>query len=214
MRCGLCSQRKAKRFCPAENGQICPQCCGEKRVLEIDCPESCVYLNAGRERDSADYSRRLSGLSGETQEKAIRALDAHADVIEHLEYAIGRERLLSRDLADRDVVQAVDILIETYRTEDKGILYERKSDDLRVESLRRELRKTVESFRNPGGEQSKGLVDPRNRRLPLREAVECLEFVRSMAEAYMGDRGADKRYVDLLARMIRREEPRGSLIVP
>ena len=213
MRCGLCVQRKAKRFCPARSEQICPQCCGEKRVLEIDCPETCVYLKAGRERDSPDYLRHLRGMDAATQEKAGRVLQSHEDVIARLEYAIGRERLLSRDLTDRDVVEAVDALLETYGTEEKGILYEKCLDDLRIESLRKQLREVVESFRNPGGEQNNGLVDLRNTRLSLRAAIECLEFLRSMAEAYIEDRRAARGYVDFLARMVPSEKRRGSLIV-
>jgi hypothetical protein len=64
------------------------------------------------------------------------------------------------------------VLLETYRTEDKGVLYEKTSNDLRVESLRRELRKIVESFRNPEGEQSRGIVDPKSTRLPLGAAID------------------------------------------
>lgn len=214
MRCVLCGRKKAKRFCPAKNEQICPQCCGEKRVLEIDCPEACVYLKAGRERDVADYSRRLHSLDLTGREKASRVLQQHKNVVAHLEYTLGRERLLSRDLQDRDVVLAVDVLLETYRTEDKGILYEKTSDDLRIEPIRRELRKVVESFRNPGGEKGKGIVDPQNTRLPLGAAIECLEYVRSMAAAYMEDRHAVTGYVDFLARVVPREEKRGSLIMP
>jgi hypothetical protein len=213
MKCVLCNQRKAKRFCPAKNALICAQCCGEKRVLEIDCPESCPYLKAGRERDAEDYTRRLRNLDATAQERNKRVFQDHREVVAHLEYALSRERLLSRDLTDKDVAQAVDVLLETYRTEDKGVLYEKTSNDLRVESLRRELRKIVESFRNPEGEQSRGIVDPKSTRLPLGAAIDCLEFIRSMVGAYMEGPRAVTGYVDLLARLIPREEKRSSLIM-
>jgi hypothetical protein len=214
MKCILCNQRKAKRFCPAKNSLICAQCCGEKRVLEINCPESCGYLKAGRQRDTEDYTRHLRSLEAAAQERNRRVFQDHQDVVAHLEYTLSRERQLSHDLTDRDVAQAIDVLLETYRTEDRGVLYERTSDDLRVEALRRELQKVVESFRNPEGDRSRGIVDPRSNRLQLGAAIECLEFIRSMLRAYMGDPRADTGYVDLLARLIPREEKRGSLIVP
>src|SRR5262249_7178472 len=50
-RCPLCSQRSAKRFCPAKGTSICAVCCGPKREVEIDCPASCTYLQAGRSYD-------------------------------------------------------------------------------------------------------------------------------------------------------------------
>jgi len=51
-RCPLCSERSAKRFCPAKQTTICAVCCGMKREVEIDCPGSCVHLKAGRSYES------------------------------------------------------------------------------------------------------------------------------------------------------------------
>jgi hypothetical protein len=188
MKCVLCDQRKAKRYCPAKSTQICPQCCGEKRVLEIPCPESCLYLKAGREREAEEYGRRIRSLDPASRERNQRVLSEHQDVVAHLEYALSRERRLSRDLMDADVLKAIDVLLDTYRTEDKGILYEKSSDDLRVESLRRELRKIIESFRNPERTEKTGVVDPGTTRLQLSAAIDCLEFIRSLVVAYQTDR--------------------------
>ena len=69
MKCILCEKRKAKRSCPAKDTQICPQCCGEKRVLEIECPESCEYLKAGREREVAEYQKRIQSMDQAAQQK-------------------------------------------------------------------------------------------------------------------------------------------------
>jgi len=215
MKCALCEQRKAKRHCPAKGALICAQCCGEKRVLEIDCPESCEYLKAGREREAEDYTKHIRNMDQSARDRYKKVLTDYQEVIARLEYALSRERILSRDLTDKDVAQAVEVLLETYRTEDKGILYERTSDDLRVESLRMELRKIIESFRNPEGNEAKGIVDPQSTRLPLGGAIDCLEFVRTLAIAYMADHHSASGYVDFLARVIPRTEARGgSIILP
>ena len=214
MKCVLCEQRKAKRFCPAKGAHICAQCCGEKRILEIDCPETCEYLKAGRERETEEYGKRLRSLNQADQEKNQRILREHQDVVAHLEYALSRERLLSRDLTDKDVLQAIMVLLDTYKTEDKGVLYEKTSDDLRVESLRRELRKIMESFRNPEAANELGVVDPKTTRLPLSAAIECLEFIQSLVTAYQTDRRSASGYVDFLARAIPREEKSSSIILP
>jgi hypothetical protein len=214
MKCVLCEQKKGKRFCPAKGVMICASCCGEKRILEIACPESCEYLKTGREREIEDYQKRLQRMDPTNQEKYRRVLSEHQDAIAHLEYAISRERILSRDLKDKDVAQSVDVLLDTYRTEDKGVLYERTSEDLRIESLRRELRKIVESYRNPEGTETKGIVDPQKTRLPLRGVIECLEFIRVLVALYMEDRSSISGYVDFLARVTPREEARSSIILP
>ena len=214
MKCPLCDQRKAKRECPAKSAIICPQCCGEKRIFEIDCPESCPYLKAGREREIEDYGKRLHSLDANAQERNRRILQDCQDAIVRIEYALSQERLMSPDLTDKEVLQAVEVLLETYKTEDKGVLYEKTSEDLRVEPLRRELRKIIESLRNPEGTEAKGIVDPQSTRLTLGAAIDCLEYIRSLAMAYLQDRRSTSSYIDFLARVIPRKETRSSLIMP
>jgi hypothetical protein len=212
MKCILCNQRKAKRSCPAKNNQICPQCCGEKRVLEIDCPESCPYLKAGREREAENYGKRLRTLNSSAQERVRKALYERQDVIAHLEYALSQERRRSRHLTDKEVKQALDILLENYTTEDKGVLYEKKSDDLQVESMRREMREILESYRNPEGVENRGIIDPKSSRLQLSEAIGCLEFMQSIVSNYMEEKQSETSYVDFLLRITPREESRSSII--
>jgi hypothetical protein len=171
-------------------------------------------LKAGREHEAEDYAKRIRSLDRATQEKNKKVLLDYQNVVARLEYALARERILSRDLTDKDVAQAIAILLDTYRTEDNGILYEKTSDDLRVESLRRELRKIVESLRNPEGTQGKGIVDPQSTRLPLSAAIDCLEFIRSLVMAYQEDRHSASSYIDFLARVMPRNEERSSIILP
>lgn len=44
--CVHCRGRKGKRACPALAGTICSACCGEHRLVEIQCPSDCQYLDA------------------------------------------------------------------------------------------------------------------------------------------------------------------------
>ena len=214
MKCCLCDQRKAKRHCPAKNALICAQCCGEKRVLEIDCPETCPFLKAGRDREAEEFGKRVSKLNETAKDRSRRVLLEHQDAVAYLEYTIAYERLSSRDLTDSDVGKAIDILLETYKTEDKGVLYETTSEDLRIESLRRELRAIIESLRNPEGREGKGVVDPKSVRMTLTAAIDCLEYIRSLISIFMEDRHSASGYVDFLARVTPRKEARSSIILP
>lgn len=54
--CAYCKQRKGKRPCPALNGAICSQCCGEHRGIHVSCPSDCVYLENG-----SDYQQKRLG---------------------------------------------------------------------------------------------------------------------------------------------------------
>jgi hypothetical protein len=214
MKCIVCDGRKAKRPCPANRGSICAPCCGEKRVLEIDCPETCAFLRAGREHESAEFGKLLRAQDRGRQEKSRKILSEHQDVVAYLEYTIAQLRLASRDLSDGDVSRAVDMLLDTYRTEDKGVLYEKKADDLRVESVRQELRRIVEAFRNPEEKGEEGIIDPKRARLPLGGAIECLEFVQSMISVFSGSGRSANSYLNFLARMTPKRENRSSIIMP
>jgi hypothetical protein len=214
MKCVSCDQRKAKRVCPAKNGFICTQCCGKKRVLEIDCPESCGYLKFGREREVDDYAKRVRSLDPANLEMRRRLVTDHQDGLARIEYVLARERLSDRTLTDKDILDAIDVLLGTYKTEDKGVLYEKTSEDLRIEALRRELKKVIESLRNPEGQAERGIVDPGSKRMPLSVVIECLEFIRSLAESYMRDRHSDSGYIDFLVRLFPRDEKRSSILMP
>ncbi len=218
MRCVLCDQRKGRRNCPAKGSLICAQCCGEKRVLQISCPESCEYLKTGRKFEEDEYGRLLQISNAANPERNRCVTQIYYEVAAHLEYTLAQERLSSRHLTDQDAAQALDLLIETYKTEENGILFEQTSENLRADALRRELRGVIESYRNPKGKGQEGVIDPKEVRLPLHAAIDCLEFLRDMAKGAIAVRPAPAGFLDLLARIIPREpESRaaaGSIIIP
>ena len=214
MKCTLCEQKKAKRFCFATNALICPTCCGEKRVLQIPCPETCEYLKAGREREAEEYARLLGRLDPRIQQRNRRVLSNYPNVVARLEYTLSREHFHSRNLKDKDVTKAVDILLETYRTEDKGILYEKTSEDLRVDAIRRELREVIESIRNPRKEERTIVVDTHNDHLPIKAIIDCLEYIKSLIGSFQSSSHSDSAYVDFLARFFPKEETKMPLILP
>src|SRR5687767_3126142 len=103
-RCPLCSERPAKRFCPAKEATICGFCCGTKREVEIDCPGVCPYLRAGRAYENdhrvpdPELTMRMRGL-----EKAFPY--QHRDILTSLTLAIAEERQQSPWLMDSDVIE-------------------------------------------------------------------------------------------------------------
>ena len=58
MTCPLCRQRKAKRPCPALGHEICAVCCGTKRLREIACPPTCIYLDSAQKQPAAAVKRQ------------------------------------------------------------------------------------------------------------------------------------------------------------
>lgn len=68
MRCVYCHAGKGKRSCPALGGLICSTCCGENRLVKINCPADCPHLES-----STDYQReRIGELFRQDRRRAYR----------------------------------------------------------------------------------------------------------------------------------------------
>ena len=113
-------------------------------------------------------------------------------------------------MTNRDVAEALGLLLETYRTEDRVVLYDHVSNDLRVDSLRRQLRDLMEALRNP--------EESGEKRLLLRDAIDCVEFMHDWVTSHMKDRLASMSFIDFLARHVPRpnqvKDSGSSIIIP
>lgn len=143
--CPLCRARKGRRACPAKGFLICPQCCGEKRRVEIDCPEDCVYLggvHAGawegreteRKRDLRRVAAQVQGLDRPQAELFFLAIVGLAGL-----------RARRSDLDDRLLSEAVSALRKTAETRKSGLVYEHAPDDPRARGLVLDLRRLFEA---------------------------------------------------------------------
>ena len=77
--CTYCSQAKGKRACPALGTLICSRCCGEQRLIRIECPPDCKYLTANegyqRERSAQAFvMERAKALQAYKDNKAVMAV--------------------------------------------------------------------------------------------------------------------------------------------
>ncbi len=91
-RCVSCGKRRGGRYCPALGGYICSRCCGEKRLVEISCPESCPHL-----RHHEAFQR---------EKLTVRYREAWVRV--NSDIAKDREELQSLFLLERAVLQAAE----------------------------------------------------------------------------------------------------------
>jgi len=135
--CPLCEARKGRRACPAKAATICPQCCGTKRLVLIDCPDDCAYLGGGdpgwaREttlrRDAARLYAMIEGLS----EGQVRLLFVGLVGVVAL-------RARHHGLDDALFASALAAFHKTVETRANGVVYEHAPDDLRAAALTRDL---------------------------------------------------------------------------
>jgi len=185
--CSSCGQRKARRRCPALGQDICPICCGTKRLTEIDCPESCVHLGTARAHPAAVVRKQ--------QERDVAALMPSISHLTERQYQVfflfqtliarhkpdGLSRLLDIDVAEASAAAAA-----TLETAARGVIYEHTAAALPAQRLAGEFRALLAEMREAGA----SVYD--------REAALVLRAIETGARAS----GGDTAYLELMGRIL------------
>jgi len=214
MVCPSCGLRKGRRECPALGQRICTICCGTKRLVEIECPDSCTHLVAAREHPAAvvkrqqerDVTSLLPSISHLTERQHQLFFLFQAVIARHRPEGFGR-------LIDDDVAQATAAVAATIETAARGVVYEHTPDSLTAKGLAREMVSMLAEMRAQGTKVYDGEVAI---------ALRAIERGARDAHAVPADEGA---YLALIGRLLRvragQERPDGpvphapsSLIVP
>ena len=194
VKCVECNQRKGKRHCPALNRHICAQCCGENRVVKINCAPDCAFLTTGQAyHGSKKYtSLVLNEENPQKRLKLMRTMEQDAEIIVLLEQVIVAYSGSLTSLRDRDVLDSVQLLKGTYRTESRGIIYEESSSNPLAQALVNEMRDALERKRAEGG--SEGL------RLGATTAMNCLEVIEADILYYLKTDENSTEYLAFISR--------------
>lgn len=208
MICPLCRRQKARRACPALSQDICAVCCGTKRIVEIACPETCVYLQAAQRHPAAVVRRQqevdllaLMTALGRVSEPQLQLFFLMQSVIARFKPE-GFVRLL-----DDDVAEATGALASTLETAGRGVLYEHRATSVVADALRRELTTLVDEVGRGGGSRFE------------REAAEVLRGIERGARHDTPGIGAGPQdYLSLVGRVLQ-ERPRptsesSSIVLP
>ena len=195
--CPLCGQRKARRRCPALGRDICPACCGTKRLGEIACPADCGYLASSREhpaavvlrqqqRDTAFLYRVLTDFSERQSRLLLLVLTL---VKQYTPPDLQR-------LVDEDVRDAADALAATFETSEKGLIYEHRPASIPAGHL---LDAILPTLREAGAKG--GAVFEREATAVLRRAGQSVEDAKAL------DPGNRWALLDWLDRVLRDSKP-------
>jgi hypothetical protein len=210
MACPLCQQRKAKRACPGTGQDICTVCCGTKRLTEIACPPTCIYLESAERHPAAVVKRQreqdlvalMRGVGRLTEGQLQLFFIIHTFIARfERSQAPGATRLV-----DADVAEATGALAATFETASRGVLYEHQANTPGAETLRRELKAFLAEVGRGGGGRFE------------REAAEVLRGIERGAK-HQGDAAASgpTDYLSLVGRILqepRRQASASPLIVP
>ena len=212
MKCILCGQRKGKRFCPAKNTSICAQCCGEKRVIEIDCPSDCVYLYSGQAYQAIKkYSAQLRQEEDPVKRRKLyETSQAFGPVFGGIEQSIIAYSASLQTLTDEHILEAVTLLKETYRTEQKGVIYEHASSNPLVQALVRDLKEALEALRT---DQSSGFPV-----LKTTDLLDCLTVLETDISYHLDSSSERESYLSFIRRnhpeISSKASSKGTLIQP
>jgi len=149
MKCFLCNERKAKRYCPAKTRNICAVCCGEKRGIEINCPDDCKYFIEGQnyqQKKITNLRIKKDGIVAFQKKAELYRKDPQ--LFAKIEFALVDAYNQNNRLLNKDVVSALQIVLKTLKSESKGLLYKHKSEDMVINDLADILENEVNELRN------------------------------------------------------------------
>jgi hypothetical protein len=153
MPCLICHKRKEKRFCPAKAGKICTTCCAIEREETIDCPFDCPHLQEGRlhehagalDPDNFPYKEIRIGES---------FLRDHEDLLIACGRAVLSSALETPSATDRDTREALDALIQTYKTLESGIYYETRPESAYGREIMGRIQQQLREFKENETQQT------------------------------------------------------------
>lgn len=155
MSCPLCQKRPTRRDCPALQREICPTCCATKRLVEISCPDSCRYLDAGLKHPAAVVKRQidkdvavLMGTMGRLSEQQLQLFF----LLQSMVLAFKPEGFAR--ILDSDVAQAAGALANSLETARRGLIFEEATSSLLAEGLRKHIRPVVDEITKSGGSRA------------------------------------------------------------
>ena len=150
--CPLCGVRKAKRDCPALGKRICAVCCATKRLKEINCPDTCVYLTSARSHPPAIVQRRqerdlgflLPLISDLTEPQASLVLLFRSALLNQAAQAIPA-------VLDVDVAEAAAAVAATLETARKGVISQHEPTSIPAQRLATVFREAVAALNAEAG---------------------------------------------------------------
>jgi hypothetical protein len=173
MSCPLCASRPPKRRCPALGHTICAVCCGTKRLVEIRCPDDCVYLTSARKHPAAVVQRQheidvallLPAMSGLTDRQSRFFFLFQSLSVRHPADPL-------RPLVDGDVADAAAATAASLETSARGVIYDQQPASINAQELSGAFRRAFEEI-------ATGTGGPRT---PLeRDAAKALRGVEEAA---------------------------------
>lgn len=207
--CKICGKRRAKRACPAVQGDICTICCGTEREVTLSCPLECEYLHEAHrhEKPIEVPESEISNPGVLVTEEFIRT---HEELLLFCIFSLVQAALKAAGAVDSDVIAALEALVQTQRTLESGLVYETRPENSIAASVQRSFAASVAEYEKLRT-QREGLGHIRNADL-----LAVLVFLHRLGQQNQNGRPRGRMYLDLLRQMLPEsgiEERRPSIIL-
>jgi len=193
--CKLCEKKRAKRYCPGVEGEICPACCGSERENTIDCPLDCEFLREARAHDQP-----VALTEDDIPNRDIRVSEDFVRKHEHIVMWLGQALasiMGARRAVDGDAREGLEALIKTYRTLESGLIYETRPQNPYAAEIQEALKQAVDEFRKRAAEstevQAAGLQTLRDT-----EVLGALVFLQRLEFQHSNGRRRGRAFFDFL----------------
>jgi hypothetical protein len=192
--CKICGKRRARRACPAVQGDICPICCGTEREVSLSCPLECEYLQEAHrhEKPLPIAPEQISFPDVEVTESFVRR---HEELVLFCVYALLKAAQKTRAVVDADVMAALEALIQTYRTAESGLIYESRPENFVALGVQRSFTASLEEYKKMKSEREP-LSAPRTA-----DILRTLVFLHRLGQQNQNGRPRGRMFLDLLRQM-------------
>lgn len=171
---------------------ICAVCCGTGREVTIDCPSDCVHLLAAR-RYEHDHSEPLPADQLPYPDIHIPSgkIPEHEEALIVLAQALAQAGVETR-ATDDEALTALAAMVETYRTLQTGIFYERTPEGAIARQLYARIAKALDEYRAAEAERF-GFS-----RLKEGDVIALLVFLLRVGKQETNGRPRSRAFLDFL----------------
>ena len=192
--CKICGKRRARRACPAVQGDICSICCGEEREVSLACPLDCEYLQEAHQHEKPlDITEeQISYSDVKVTEEFIRD---HEELLLFSVYSLVQAAMRTPGAMDADVMAALEAVIQTHRTLESGLVYETRAENTVAVAVQRAFSNSLNDYQKVRQERE-ALTAFRSS-----DILNTLVFLHRMGQQNQNGRPRGRMYLDLLRHM-------------
>jgi hypothetical protein len=185
---------------------ICETCCVSAREITIDCPYDCSFLREARKHESL-----VKLTPDQVPNQDVRVTEDFVRKQENFVLWIGHTltRAMEKERAvDADAREALDAIIQTYRTRESGLIYETRSPNPYAAAMQESIKSAIDAWRKNMAEVQ-GMDTVRDS-----DALGVLVFLQRLGLQHDNGRRRGRVFYDFLIENFPAASPEGAAPAP